>query len=498
MTVLPRLSRDLLRQPPASDVAFPPPEVLELPEKVVQFGTGAFLRGFVDSFIDEANRRGQFGGRIVAVSSTGSGRDDALNAQNGLYTLITRGVEQGIACEGARVIASVSRALCAQEGWGEVLAVARRPEIAFVFSNTTEVGIALDDADDFALAPPRSFPGKLTRFLFERGRHYDFDASHGITVIPCELIERNGDRLREIVLTLGERWRLGDVFAQWVREAVPFCNTLVDRIVPGTPNDPLTLGYRDDLVTVCEPYRLFAIEATELPFDGTDPGIVLTPDVRPFRERKVRLLNGAHTLLAPVALLSGCETVREAMEHELVGRFARRLIFDEIGPIVDAPDAEIFAREVVDRFLNPYIRHALLDITFQATTKLQVRVLPLIAAHAAQHGRVPPAMVLGFAAHLRFMRGDLHAARRNAGHSVPRDDHSARFASLWSEIGSSSREAVLRLAATVCADRTLWNGTDLTAIPGFVPAVAEQLIALLRGGVDAALEAHRSGVAAVA
>ncbi|HEX2095704.1 MAG TPA: hypothetical protein VHG28_25120, partial [Longimicrobiaceae bacterium] len=238
MPDLPTLGRALVSSPAfqaREDLVVPAPGLLDLPERVVQFGTGAFLRGFVDCFVDQANRDGLFGGRVVMVGSTGSGRDQVLNRQDGLYTLSSQGIAGGAPRREHRVIASVSRALSARDEWAEVLACARNPELELVFSNTTEVGITLDEGDSAELSPPRSFPGKLTRFLFERARAFDYDPARGVVVLPCELIEDNGDRLKEIVLTLAERWGLGDDFARWVREAVPFCNTLVDRIVPGTP-----------------------------------------------------------------------------------------------------------------------------------------------------------------------------------------------------------------------------------------------------------------------
>ena len=502
------LSRSLLRTLRGRadvPVGLPDESLLDLPEKAVQFGTGAFLRGFVDYFVDEANRRGLFGGRVVMVGSTGSGRDQALTGQDGLYTLSAQGIEGGAATQAHRVISSVSRALSAKDDWDAVLACARSPELELVFSNTTEVGIALDDADTSAEArPPRSFPGKLARFLLERARAFDFAPDKAVVVIPCELIEANGDRLREIVLALAERWGLEPEFARWVRESVPFCNTLVDRIVPGAPSGEQaealrrTLGYRDDLHTMCEVYRLFAIEAPApvrerlARFAGADPGIVLTDDVRPYRERKVRLLNAAHTIMVPAAILSGVQTVQQAVEHEVVGRFLRRTLFDEIVPVVDVPGAEAFARDVLDRFANPYIRHALFDITLQGTMKMRVRVVPLIIRYAERVGQVPQSLAFGFAANLLFMRGDAQAARRAAGQGVPADDQGERVRALWDSAGGDAG-----VARAACADAALW-GYDLTTVPGFVEAVTQHLARMARDGVPAALEAHLSAAPALA
>jgi tagaturonate reductase len=462
-------------------------DLLALPEKVVQFGTGAFLRGFIDYFIDEANRAGRFNGRIVAVSSTGSSRDAMLNDQDGLFTLAIQGIEAGEPVQHRYIVSSVSRALSARDEWDAVLAVARDPNIELVVSNTTEVGITLDESDDYAAAPPRSFPGKLTRFLVERARAFDFDPRRGVLVLPCELIEDNGSRLRDIVRTLARRWELGPAFDHWLTSSVVFCNTLVDRIVPGATSID-TLGYRDDLLTVCEPYALFAIEGdaalrTRLGFPGDDSRIVVTPDIQPYRDRKVRILNGGHSILVSAALLAGRATVRDAVDDERLGSFLRRAMFDEILPSLDVPDADAFAREVLDRFANPYVDHALIDIALYGTTKLRVRVVPSIIAYHARTGRAPASLAFGFAAYLAFMRGAIHDARRAAGLAVPQDADGDRVRAAWSSA------SVADAARSVCADVSLW-GVDLTAVDGFADAVADHLIRIVGHGVETALDVH--------
>ncbi|MBV9775328.1 MAG: tagaturonate reductase [Gemmatimonadetes bacterium] len=508
---LPTLNRELALSPEfqaRTDLASPVPATLDLPERVVQFGTGALLRGFVEYFLDAANRQGLFDGRVVMVGSTGSGRDEVVNDQDGLYTLTIRGVEGGEVREERRVIASVSRALSAKDEWGEVLACARKPELELVFSNTTEIGIVLDEGDSAEMEPPRSFPGKLTRFLYERARAFDFDPARGVVVIPCELIEDNGGRLRAIVLQLAERWELDDRFRAWVEAAVPFCDTLVDRIVPGTPDaDTLagmheSLGYRDDLLTTSEVYRLFAIEGDDalrarLRFADADPGIVVTPDVGPYRERKVRLLNGSHSITVPAALLCGCETVLEAVEHPLVGPFLRRVMLEEIVPGLEVPGAEAFAHEVLDRFANPFIRHALIDISLQQTMKVRVRIVPSILRYAERNGRAPASLAFGFAAFLLLARGEFQDRRRAAGLPVPADEQGDRLRAYWGTVHGRDAAALEGLVREVCADTALW-GTDLTEVPGFVEAVAGCLARMERDGVPAALEAHLDEVSAPA
>jgi tagaturonate reductase len=496
----PRLSRETITSVASSDLSavdFPPAKTLALPEKVAQFGTGAFLRGFAEYFIDEANRRGEFNGSVVAISSTGSSRDAMLNGQDGLFTLAIQGMEGGAARQHYRVVSSLGRALSARDEWDAVLAVARDPAIELVISNTTEVGIALDESDAFDANPPQSFPGKLTRFLAERANAFDYDARRGLVVLPCELIDDNGTMLRDTVQALARRWSLGARFDEWLENSVTFCNTLVDRIVPGVvaPDEAARLaelfGYRDGLLTACEPYALFAIEGDpalreRLGFAGSDPRIVVEPDVRPYRERKVRVLNGAHTIVAPAALLAGLETVRDACEDERVGRFLRRVILDEIVPTLDAPGAEEFAREVIDRFANPFVRHLLIDITLHAATKMRVRVVPSIQGYVRRTGRAPGWLAFGFAAYLAFMRGEIQTERRTAGLPVPEDSEGERVRLGWHAVDRGSDHSIAEFARAICADTTLW-GADLGA-GGFADAASEHLVRIVRHGVPAAID----------
>jgi tagaturonate reductase len=503
MSDRPRLSREVVTSLAFStrtDVEVPPVGALDLSERVVQFGTGGFLRGFIDYFIDDANRRGEFGGTIVAVSSTGSSRDALLNDQDGLFTLALQGVENGVAKQRYRVVSSVSRALAARDEWTAILGVARDPNLRLIVSNTTEVGIALDESDTFDAKPPKSFPGKLVRFLYERATHFRFDRTRGVIVLPCELIENNGAALRDIVVLLAHRWKLDRQFLAWLEASVTFCNTLVDRIVPGAPSrDEVEraerlFGYRDGMFTVSETYALFAIEGDDtlrsrLGFAGEDPRIVVAADIRPYRERKVRILNGGHTICVPTALLAGLETVRDAVTDARVGQFMRRAMLDEIVPTVDAPDAEAFARDVLGRFANPYINHSLIDITLHATTKMRVRVVPSIVQYHERFCRVPASLALGFAAFLAFLHGEVHAERRAAGLSVPDDNEGETIRAGWREVDLTSEASIAAFAEEVCADQTLWE-SDLSALDGFAPLVAEHLVRIMSRGVSAALDAH--------
>ena len=456
-----------------------------LPERAVQFGTGAFLRGFVDDFIHRANERGLFNGRIVAIGSTGSKRDRALNEQDGLYTLVVRGVERGEVVDDRHVVRSLSRALSAVDDWAQVLELARSPEIEVVFSNTTEVGIALGESDQFSDAPPSSYPAKLTRFLFERARAFGF-SGHGLVVIPCELIENNGDTLRSIVLALASRWALDERFAPWLAADVRFCNTLVDRIVPGSPSPAEAerlaeeLGYDDAMLTCCEPYRLFAIEGdatlrARLPWAAADPSIIVARDIAPYRARKLYILNGAHTIFAPIVILLGHETVFEAMEQPEIVAIVRQAVFNEIVPTLRVDGAAEFAEAVIDRFRNPFIQHALLDITLQATMKVRYRIVPSIVRYMEQRGEVPLALAFGFAAFLLFKRDQ-------TPEQIRPDANEGAIRAAWDQ----HPESVHVVVQEICANTELW-GTDLTALSGFVDRVGDYLSEMRSQGIIAAM-----------
>jgi tagaturonate reductase len=482
------------------DLTLPTADQLALPERAVQFGTGALLRGLVDALLDEANRRNLFGGRVVMVGSTGSGRDRAINDQGGLFTLVVQGLVDGEARREFRVVSSVSRALAASSQWQEVLRCAENPALELIFSNTTEIGIALDETDVATppgSAAPRSFPGKLAAFLLHRARWCRFDPAYAPVVIPTELIEGNGDKLREIVVRLARGWSAEPDFMAWL-DAIPFCNTLVDRIVPGAPNDEYAaelrdvLPFDDGMITIAEPYRLFAIEGDDalrerLRFARADDGIIVAGSITPYRLRKVRLLNGAHTSFVSLAILAGCRTVREAVEHPVVGAFLRSALLDEIVPSVDVPGAERFARDVLARFANPYLQHQLWDITLQGTTKFRVRVVPSILDYVRVTGTVPRALALGFAGFLAFQEGTLQASRRRAGSSVPADALGESIQARWRDVGDDAGR-IAALVRAVCADAELW-GTDLTAVPGFVDVVTEHLTTLRVQGAVAAIDA---------
>ena len=391
-----------------------------LPEKVLQFGTGVLLRGLPDYFIDKANKLGVFNGRIVVVKSTDQGGTDAYAAQDGLYTLIEKGIENGLPIERTTINASISRVVSAKTEWQAVLDCAANPDIQIIISNTTEVGITLVASDVNSLLP-ESFPGKLLHFLMERYRVFNGSLESGLVIIPTELISDNGIKLKEIVIELAKLKGLDEVFINWVNTANDFCSSLVDCIVPGKlpANEQVQfeqkVGYQDSLAIMSEPYRLWAIEtanektAAILSFAAADARVILAPSINKYKEIKLRLLNATHSLCCGVAILSEFLTVRDALNDKIFKDFLSSMLLDEIVPLladgdITMEEARSFALQVVDRFSNQSIEHLWVNIAVQYTAKMQMRVVPLVDKYVKQHGKAPTLISFGFAAFLLFMK----------------------------------------------------------------------------------------------
>lgn len=498
-----RLSKELL--PTLSgkkNIQLPAAAHLALPEKVLQFGTGVLLRGLPGYFIDKANKAGQFNGRIVVVKSTGKGTTDAFSEQDGLYTHCIRGIEEGQQVEENILNAAISRVLNASAQWPLILQCAENPQLEIVISNTTEVGIVLTE-DDVHAAPPASYPGKLLAFLYRRYQHFDGSAEKGLVIIPTELIVDNGKKLKDIVLELAARNSLPEAFISWITTANHFCNSLVDRIVPGAlpPAEQeamqAALGYEDELMIMSEVYSLWAIETADarvrerLSFSAADKGVVIAPDINVFRELKLRLLNGTHTLSCGLAVLAGFETVRQGMEDADMEAAIATLMLEEMAPAITdiyitAAAAAQFANSVLDRFRNPSIAHQWLAITMQYTSKMKMRNVPVLLRHYQRSQEAPLWISLGFAAYLLFMRSDRSAEGAYKGTVNGRsytiqDDHAAWFHDQWKRLEPSV------LVKEVLANTALW-GTDLTALKGFAPAVNKMLQMLLQQGATAVIK----------
>lgn len=376
-------------------------------EKIIQFGEGNFLRGFVDHFIDIINEKEGFAGKVAVVQPIERGRVEELNRQQGLYTLHLRGLEDGQVKTEKRIISCISRGIDPYQDYEEFLALARQDSFEYIISNTTEAGIVYDETCRFEDQPPSSFPAKLTRLLFERFSHGA--ERRGFIILSCELIDDNGNKLKECVLKHSQAWDLGNAFMDWIKEENLFCSTLVDRIVTGTPADleeeANKNGYDDRLFDTAETFGLWVIEGPaslvkKLPFAKVGLPVIVTEDHEPYKKRKVRILNGAHTCMVPVASLAGQKIVRESMEDEAISCFIKGLLYEEVIPTIDLPRAELirFTADVLDRFSNPFIDHKLEDIALNSVSKWTARVKPAMKDYFHQKGTLPKRMVFALAA----------------------------------------------------------------------------------------------------
>lgn len=375
------------------------------PERVIQFGEGGFLRGFVDWMLHRINQHSDFNGNVVVVQPIEAGLCDMLSEQNCVYTHLCRGVE-GVETD---VIDVISRCVKPYESFEDYLALAENPDFRFVVSNTTESGIVFSADDKLTDAPPKSFPAKLTLLLKKR---YELGLG-GFIFLPCELIDRNGDNLKTCVLKYADLWALGDGFKSWIENDNIFTNTLVDRINTGYPKgEDITLGYEDKMLNTSEFFHLWVIETehdldAELPFSSADLNVIITRDkLEMYRTRKVRILNGAHTSLVPYALLSGFETVKSCIDDDVMREHVRRCVFDEIIPTLDLPKDELesYAQSVIERFGNPYIKHYLSSIALNSVSKFKVRVLPSILEYIKRYGKTPETLVFSLAKLIEFYK----------------------------------------------------------------------------------------------
>ena len=378
------------------------------PERVIQFGEGGFLRGFVDWMLQKVNENSDFNGNVVVVQPIEMGMCDLLTAQNCVYTHVIRGVE-GV---DTTIVDVISRCVKPYEDFASYLALAENPDFRFVVSNTTESGIVFSDEDKITDAPPKTFPAKVTLLL---KRRFELGLG-GFVFLPCELIDRNGDNLKKCILKYADLWNLGDDFCAWVENENVFTNTLVDRINTGFPRgEDLGLGYEDNLLNTSEFFHLWVIETehdleSELPFASAGLNVIVTKDkLEMYRTRKVRILNGAHTSLVPYAMLEGFDTVKSCIDDERMCAHLRRCVFDEICPTLDLPKDELlaYANSVVERFGNPYIKHYLSAISLNSVSKFKVRVLPSILEYIKRYNKMPETLIFAFAKLIEFYKTDM-------------------------------------------------------------------------------------------
>ena len=450
----------------------------QFPEKVLQFGEGNFLRAFIEWQIDILNKKTNFNGSVVVVQPIEFGLVDKLNKQDGLYTLYLRGMKDGRAIDEHSVISSISRGINPYTEYQDYLKLAENPELRFIISNTTEAGIAFDKNDKLEDEPQKTFPGKLTAFLYRRFKVFNGDMGKGFIILPCELIDRNGDKLKDAILKFAALWNLEEAFVNWINQANIFCNTLVDRIVPGYPRDTIKeiteeLGYEDNLVDVGEYFHLWVIEGSkqvedEFPAGKAGLNVKVVADMTPYRTRKVRILNGAHTSLLPVAYLYGLNTVGEAVGHEVIGKFIKDTIYKEIIPTLDLPEEELkyYATVVLERFMNPFVKHYLMSISLNAMPKYETRDLPSLLEYYKRNEELPKNLVFSLAALIEFYKG-----KRGEENIQLSDDSDILelYKNLWSNYDGSEK-GLRDLVTTALAYEKIWK-MNLNKVPGLTDAV---------------------------
>ncbi|MEX3073500.1 tagaturonate reductase [Vibrio alginolyticus] len=469
------------------------------PTKIIQFGEGNFLRAFLDWQIDQLNEHTDFNAGVCVVRPIDTDFPPSLNTQQGIYTTLIRGLDNaGQAVSQSRIIYSVNEELSAYHDFEALLELARNPDTQFVFSNTTEAGIAFVDSDQLGDTPPSSYPAKLTRMLWERYNHFNAAKDKGWIIIPCELIDYNGECLKEIILQYIETWQLPAQFRNWIENANTFCSTLVDRIVTGYPKDEVSdletkLGYQDTFMVSAENFYLFVIQGPQwlnqaLCLDQLSPGqslnIKIVDDIKPYKERKVAILNGAHTALVPVAFQSGIDTVGESMADAQMAAYLKEVMFGEIIPTLSLPKDELhaFAQDVKYRFNNPYIKHLLLSISLNSMTKFKTRILPQLLTYQTKTNQLPRYLCFAFAALITFYRGE-----REDGSYPLNDDQPwlTLFATEWTKV-TSGESSYSSLVNTVLSDIDHW-GEDLTQVPGLAECVTTHVERICQAGMREAL-----------
>ena len=463
----------------------------EYPEKIIQFGEGNFLRAFVDWIVWKTDKATDFNAGVVVVQPIDRGMVDVLNEQDGLYHLNLQGIDNGKPVDSLDMIDVIRRGINPYRDFDDYMALAENPEIRFVISNTTEAGIAFDPSCRLEDRPASSYPGKLTQLLYRRYRHFNGDMSKGLLIFPCELIFLNGKELKKCIHQYIELWNLGEDFKSWFDNACGVYCTLVDRIVPGYPKDNIgelldRAGYDDRLVVKAEIFHLWVIEAPasvaeEFPADKAGLNVLFVPSEAPYHERKVTLLNGPHTVLSPVGYLSGLDTVKECVEDPLVGKFVRKVMYDELIETLDLPMPELrkFADAVIERFVNPYVKHFVTSIMLNSFPKFKTRDLPGLKTYLQRKGKLPEGIVLGLAAMITYYKG----GKRGDVDIVPADDPAITglLKDLWA---SEDTGAVAR---GVLGAEFIW-GEDLNAVPGLTQMVTEKLELIRTEGMRKAVE----------
>ena len=456
------------------------------PLKVIQFGEGNFLRAFIEWMIEVLNEKADYNGSVAIVQPIERGMVSTLQDQDGLYHHLRQGIENGKTVDEIKKIRCVSHAINPFKNPEAYYKLAEVPTIQLIVSNTTEAGIEFKESDtpgENELAD--TFPGKLTQLLKHRFDHFDGDTEKGVAFLPCELIEQNGDRLKECIVNYIRLWDLGDGFENWINTNCYFSNTLVDRIVPGYPKEEIDeikerIGYDDSMVVKSEAFHLFVVQGPEeiqkiFPAGKAGLNVRFVDDITPYRTQKVRILNGAHTSMVQIGLLSGLETVKEAIEDEIVGEVMDEIIFNEIVPTIQIPggDPEEFAGEILGRFKNPFIRHELIDISLNSVSKYKVRVLPTVLDYMEQKGELPKRLVFALACLIRLyqLRGD----------ELKDDAENLTF------FKDRKKAAAENLVNDVLTNHSMW-GQDLSKVDGMSDSVLTYYNSILQNNMPKAIQ----------
>lgn len=466
-------------------------QAAKYPTKVIQFGEGNFLRAFVDWIIWNTNKATDFNAGVVVVQPIERGMVDMLNSQDGLYHVNLQGIDKGQPVDSIEMIDVINGGLNPYTQNDEFMALAEDPNIRFVISNTTEAGIAFDPSCRLEDKPASSYPGKLTQLLYHRYEHFNGDMTKGFIILPCELIFLNGKELKKCIYQYIDLWNLGEGFRTWFEEACGVYCTLVDRIVPGYPKDTIDqiherIGFKDNLVVKGEIFHLWVIEApesvaAEFPADKAGLNVLFVPSEAPYHERKVTLLNGPHTVLSPVGYLSGLDTVRECVEDPEIGKYVRKVMYGELMETLNLPKPELeaFADSVIERFVNPYVKHFVTSIMLNSFPKYKTRDLPGLKTYLERKGELPEGLVLGLAGIITYYKG----GKRGDVEIVPNDD--AAIVALLKELWAGAD--VRKVAEGVLAAEFIW-GEDLNQIPGLTDLLTADLELIQSEGMRAAVK----------
>lgn len=461
------------------------------PERIIQFGEGNFLRAFIDWMVYNMNQKADFNSSVVVVQPLPNGMIDMLNEQDGLYHVNLQGLDNGNTVNSIELIDVISRSLNPYSQFEEYLKLAEQPEMRFVVSNTTEAGIAFDPTCKLTDAPACSYPGKLTQLLYHRFKTFDGAVDKGLIIFPCELIFHNGTELKKTIRQYIELWQLGEDFSNWFENACGVYSTLVDRIVPGYPRETISeilekIQIDDKLVVQAEIFHLLVIEApesvaAEFPAHKAGLNVLFVPDEKPYHERKVTLLNGPHTVLAPVAYLSGLDIVRECLTDEVISKFLHQVMFNELIETLDLPKEELnkFANDVLDRFNNPFVKHYVTSIMLNSFPKFKTRDLPGLKIYLERKGKLPVGLVLGLAAIITYYKG----GKRGEAEIVPNDDKA--ILDLLTELWATNN--IQKVAEGVLAAEFVW-GENLNNIAGLTDTIVLYLNMIQENGMKKSVE----------